>query len=57
MPCALSVFRKKRIIYFSKLYVFLYKNVARIYQSTQHPPFRVGLENDKNDPIQKDEIK
>ena len=57
MPCALSVFRKKRIIYFSKLYVFLYENVARIYQSIQNPAFRVGLEYDKNDPIEKDEIK
>ena len=57
MPCSLSVFRKKRIVYFSTLYVFLYENVARIYQSIQNPTFRVGLENDKNDPIQKDEIK
>ena len=52
MPCALSVFRKQRIIYFSKLYVFLYENVARIYQSIQNPAFRVVLENDKNKPIQ-----
>ena len=49
MPCALSVYRKKRTIYFSKLYVFLCENVARIYQSTQNPSFRVGLENDMND--------
>ena len=57
MPCPLSVFRKKRFIYFSKLYVFLYENVARIYQSIQNPAFRVGLEKDKDDHIQKDEIK
>ena len=56
MPCALSVFPKKLLIYFSKLYVFLYENVARIYQSIQNPAIPVGLENDKNDPIQKDEI-
>ena len=57
MPCALSLLRKKRIIYFSKLFVFLYKNVAIVYQSIQNPAFRVGLENYKNDPIQMDEIK
>ena len=57
MPCALSVFLEKRIINFSKLYIFLYANVARIYQSSQNPTFRVSLENGKNDPIQKDEIK
>ena len=57
MPCALCVFRKKRIIYFSELYDFLYENVPRIYQSIQNPAFCVGLENDKDDPIQKDEIK
>ena len=55
MPCALSLFRKKRIIYFSKLYALLCENVARIYQSIQNPAFRLGLEND-NDPIQMDEI-
>ena len=53
MPCALSVLRKKT--YHILLYVFLYENVARIYQSIQNPAFLVGLENDKNDSIQKDE--
>ena len=52
MPCAHSVLRKKRIIYFSTLYVFLYANVARIYQSIPN-----WLENDKNDLNQKDDIK
>ena len=51
------IFAKKRIIYFSKLYVLLYENVARIYQSIQNPAFRVGLENDMNDPIQKGETR
>ena len=57
MTCAHGVFRKTRIIYFSKLYVFLYENVARIYQSIQNPAFRVGLENDSNDLILKDETR
>ena len=52
---SLQQFRIKML--FARFCVFLYKNVVRIRQSIQNQPFRVGLQNDKNDSIQKDEIR
>ena len=49
--------RTKRIKYFSMLCAFLYKNSVRIQHSLQYQAFRVGVDNDKNDLIWKDEIK
>ena len=40
-----------------KVSVFLYQYVNGTLQSIQNQPFRVGSDNDKNDLIQKDEIK
>ena len=48
---------KESDTYVSKFRVFFYKNVTGILQSIQNQAFRVGWENDRNDLIQKDEIK